>query len=394
MPISHFWRRSKSNGIASVIALFAISSGAAASQVPADFSTMPLYFSGAACRASGIVEAGDGIGPVIWMDLFINGDLVAHWDWFQDTPFPPAGLQVMFDSSHFAHGSTVLVEFDAYFEGGGSTHASGSSAVKNSAVLYGRNDFEVTGHVDQKGFPAVIGSLAASNYDTPVTVTTLGWADYNFLAALESDKNVSYVHTHGEAATLMPNLPFPVPGAAWITSDYDELSNPPGPVSQFYVDALEVYASRQLAIGSGNLPPYNPSGKPPLNIAFNDCCATGINNTFAEAYLWPYANAYGGWTECQSQLGWSVIKYSLATKVSMLAFWGHLQQGYTADEARLQAEATYRTWVLYNVGDIDLPDQRLLLHCYGDWYTRLHGVYSGTDADSPMLGWYGPQIIL
>lgn len=376
-----------------ILSLVILTLNASATRVPADYPTMPLYFSGAACRASGAVDESEG--PPIWMDLFVNGELVAHWDWFQDVPEMPEGLQVMFDSSHFPNGTTVTVEFDAYFLYGGASHASGTSVVGNRAVLFGRHDFEVTGHPDQFGFPAVLSSLSSSNYVSIWQITTLGWADYDYLASLESNPNVLYIHTHGDAGVQMPSPPQPAPVGTWLLSDYDELPSPPQyPVDPFYINSGECLAARQAAIGTGGLPPYNPSGKPPINIGFNDGCLTGLGNGFAEAYLWPYQNAYGMWTECQSQLGWSVLKYSLATRPCMEEFWTNMQIGYTADEARVEAENRYYQWVMEHGIEEKLPGQRFLIHCYGDWYARLHGVYSGTDADSPMANWYGEPILL
>lgn len=78
----------------------------------------------------------------------------------------------------------------------------------------------------------------------------------------------------------------------------------------------------------------------------------------------------------------------------MDAFWLPMQLGFTADESRLVAEAEYRDWVYWNIGDLLLPEVRDLIHCYGDWFTRLHGVYTGQSNDSPMAAWFGLEQLL
>lgn len=75
-------------------------------------------------------------------------------------------------------------------------------------------------------------------------------------------------------------------------------------------------------------------------------------------------------------------------------FWTWMQLGFTADESRIRAELWYYLWVFEQGFDDDVFEDRELLHCYGDWYTRLHGVYSGTDSDSPMVGWFSDAFIL
>lgn len=115
---------------------------------------------------------------------------------------------------------------------------------------------------------------------------------------------------------------------------------------------------------------------------------------FAEAYLWPYQNAYGMWTECQAQLGWSVLQVFSGDKAMHGGLCGYLPAGYSADQARVATENRYYLWVQENIGHKDLPAQRFLIHCYGDWYARLHGVYTGIDTDSPMTSWYSDPILL
>ena len=69
-----------------------------------------------------------------------------------------------------------------------------------------------------------------------------------------------------------------------------------------------VLETRQTAMGTG-YPPFNSTGNPPMTLVFNDSCKCGVtqgvfwipdSSNFADAFLWPYLDGYGNWTECQS----------------------------------------------------------------------------------------------
>jgi len=205
-----------------------------------------------------------------------------------------------------------------------------------------------------------------------IVVTDLGWPSNWFYNAMEETISVVYLHTHGEAECAVPDPPISEPPATWMLSDLDELGLYPEeePDWKYFIVPDSILYRRQLAIGSGT-PPFNSTGKPPIWLAFNDGCKTGNDNAFAEAYLWPYTTINGDWCANQAQCGWSIYKTSNQTKPCMEVFWGYMADGWHADKARIELYDAYQ--------GLNKPlDPRDLVHVYGDWNTRLHGVYTGT----------------
>lgn len=112
--------------------------------VPMSRPTMPLYFSGTNCRASGAVhDNGEGVN-LTSMKLWINGTLVKQWPnpGGGGGPMSPRELAVMFDSTHFADGTQIEVKFEAWLLTGQHLVATGTSYVMNRSKLYGRYDLD------------------------------------------------------------------------------------------------------------------------------------------------------------------------------------------------------------------------------------------------------------
>ncbi len=346
--------------------------------VPAKNQTMPCYFSGTACRAGGAIYPAAGANMVD-SQLTINGEVVCTVTATPPMMYAAMFPSVIFDSTHFANGSVVTVTASGHDSLGNFFTGSGSSTVKNSAALYGRYDFEVIspGGPGQKGIPIVqaycsFANILATQTVVPLGASDQGWKSSRFYGDLQtSGSSIVYVHTHGEHINQSWNPPTP-PSDTFILADLDEIPrDAANSQSDYHILASTVFEKETYAIGTGGLPPYNPNGVPPIWLEFNDACYTGQNNAFASAFLYPYANAYGGWCENQTQLGWSIAKYTDQTAVCADAFWSLLLLGFTADEARVRIPMVYQngSWT---------GDPRQLVQCWGDWNMRLHGVYTNS----------------
>ncbi len=344
--------------------------------VPASGTPMPNYFSGTACRAQGAIYPVSGKNMVD-SQLTINGEVVCTITATPPMMYVAMFPSVIFDSTHFANGSAVTVTASGHDNAGNFYTGSGTSIVKNRAMFYGRYDFEVTSPAGpgQKGIPTArtfctYANIQADQVVVPQGASDQGWRASRFYNDLQtSGSSIVYVHTHGEQTYPTWNPPVTPPDTS-ISSDLDEVDpNNATLASEYSILASTVFAAQSNAIGTGGLPPYNPSGVPPIWLEFNDACYTGQNNAFANAFLYPYANAYGGWCENQAQLGWSISKYTNQTYICGNVFWSYLQMGYTAHDARLQIPNVY-------LGGSWTGDPRDLVQCWGDWNMRLHGVYT------------------
>lgn len=67
--------------------------------------------------------------------------------------------------------------------------------------------------------------------------------------------------------------------------------------------------------------------------------------------------------------GYTILVDAGQTRSCGQAFWGALTDGYTVDKARRDVYDAYQA--------VKPADPRELMHVWGDFYTRLHGVYTG-----------------
>jgi len=388
-------------------------------KVPASGS-MPAYFSGTNARISAaaippieiptdntpaILPPPNPPNPLIveaW--LYIGGQLTYHYDWAslptpRPAPYPAMTVNVMFDSTHFADGTNLQIEFRVKDQNGSIYSNTGAAVVINKAVLYGRHDFEVGGDPEQMGFSTVSQACSGMNIQVRESKNERGWKATEFYNSIEGPTSVVYLHTHGwsDMYVLNPPLPSPWNPDTYMLSDLDELPAV-DPDTEYYIyptqavrfNPYNVLYHRQLSIGS-QYPPFNSTAKPPITLAFCDGCLSGNDNAFAEGFLWPYANYYGGWCEDQSQLGWSISKWSHCTLDCQVVFWNALKEGYTVHQARLELFDRFVEWEDENIPDVQQvnPTNPVgLVHIYGDYYTRLHGVYSESSLLTSELRWW------
>jgi hypothetical protein len=383
------------------------------------------YASGTNNRASGgggaLVKIPPGhVGPVItyWdqyecqsLTLSIGGQVVKTW--VRDPTRPPTvpdSQNVVWDSTHFSSASTTIVAKVKYLLKRTSTGETAiqevthtkTMPIKNKAALFGRNEWENGSFPDGNGAGTSQTKLPGLNIVPMSPVTFMGWTSFNFYQTIQNDgPSVVYVNTHGNPAKTVANPPVSPPHLTWLQSDLDEVDPTYSlmPLTQYLIIGAQyqelapgdsIYSRRVLANGSG-LPFKNSTGHPPIWFAWNDACWTGNDNAFAEGYLYPYYTQGGAWCENQSQMGWSIASPIAMAKPGAETVWDHFQTGYTADESRLQLYIRYRQWCCDNgepVPPVGSTAARATIRLFGDFYTRLHGVYTGTDADSPMGAWY------
>ncbi len=86
-------------------------------------------------------------------------------------------------------------------------------------------------------------------------------------------------------------------------------------------------------------------------------------------------------TEDQAELGYSFPFLLSQTSAVDETFWQALAQGKTADVARQLAYKAYH-------GSNPPADYTQFMHVWGDFYTRLHGVYTGSGTPEDQTAWY------
>lgn len=311
----------------------------------------PTYFSGTRVAVVAEVRTTTPGAFIYWVRVRVGGEQTKYVQLYPYVFLPYVYVQSRFASTHFADGAVVQVTAEAMDTMGQyGTAAPRSSTVYNKATLYGRNEWEQNPSWDSAGVPAARTNLTAMNHSICAENTTLGWTRMDLLADLVPC-TAFFVNTHA----VTPQI---------ITAD-DEAET---------ITATDMWLVRQVAVGSG-YPPFN-SGSPPVNLAFTNACITGLDNCFAEALLFPEYTAYNqNWSENQSEVSWRIQKLVVGTRSASEAFWGALSAGATAHQARDEASDAY--WDA--IGE-RRKDPRETLSVWGDYYTRLYGLYTYGDS--------------
>ena len=153
-------------------------------------------------------------------------------------------------------------------------------------------------------------------------------------------------------------------------------------------DETSVLPARIAAVGSG-MPPFN-SGVPPICFAFIAACDTsggdpelpGYGNAFAEGLLYPYNNAYFlAPNENMAQCGYKITFQTDQNLVCTQALYSALCSGWTVDQAR------FRSYIAYK-GDNKPLSATDYMAVWGQFQTRVHGVYTGVIDSLPITDWY------
>jgi len=250
-------------------------------------------------------------------------------------------------------------------------YGEGSEEVRvyNKACIYGRNDFETKYAPDGVSVAPVGNALSAMNHDTSDSVTGFGWSRFQIMDDI-AECTALHVATHGSYYSFGSDFDEFDLDVIWERI-YPTVEHAPDENPDFGPFILD---TRQAAVGSGT-PPYN-SGIPPINIAFIYSCCTGTYNDIAAALLWPY---YFYSAVDQAKLGWRIEAEIVKINVASTAFWGALADTLTAVQAR---QITVDEYLGYHE-----PNPESYLACWGDFYARLYGVYTGSNYLPPTI-WY------
>jgi hypothetical protein len=352
---------------------------------------MPYYFSGTNCRAMGSLGSPTVEGWPTIMNLYVGGELVAHWDSFEGMEGPafmqskfggggpkypsiPRGLRAMFDSTHFAPGSTVAVFFEAWTNLGYFS-ATGSAVVKNSILL--------SQHPEPLIDPdtaLVVGDLIQPNFHRDLSLYRNGWSPFDFIYGM-AERTVIFSSTHGTNTEFYAGKKFyDADGDPWITTlrpNGGITSHAPTHPDWLYSVGIGPYRAAQMGTG---YPPFNSSGQPPINLAFILSCSTGAEDEFIE-FLRPYINYYAGALEDQAFTGFAGSLFAIDHYDIARAAFASLTAGKTVLDAKIAVLA---------LGKLCGEDNHVMtsgdMPIYGDPYTRLHSVYTASLA--PPVGWF------
>lgn len=273
--------------------------GAVAIEIQTGGTPLPTYWSGTSCRLDvfayslPIQEPGEGPGwtePTIdeawmWLRGYENPNdpqeetttqEIFHWK-RRMAPWPgpfnfSVGQRIIFDSSHFEHGSRVEIHVKIIEDGGAVTEARDSTTVYNVAGLFSHQ------HAHESYYPGspnpmtaaseILPVLLQNNYGVPfVEIGIPGqaqteWTRSDFLAAY-SQCTLVYVDTHGSCANNV---------ALFVDSTNID-QNLCGPVYALpHPSGFDVLPRTQSKVGTG-MPPFQ-SGLPTTWLSYIDACST------------------------------------------------------------------------------------------------------------------------
>lgn len=235
---------------------------------PAPGSEPPHYFSATNARASATIVPyqtnPQGYTYVEDAYLWLNNEIVYHYHQPEGEPPPMSvGLGVVFDSTHFTHGSYLTVKATYVDSHGDAYEASSGGPVKNSAVI--------AAFPDKSGYPQQ-AALQAKYYlhDPWVGNVTVGgsFAPQDFIDALVGSSIVFYAG-HGNTSIFQC-------GKFWIGQGghpFETYVKPMGSVEYWdsgdptSVRTLPIESNRAAQMGTG-YPPYNSTNIPPITLAF------------------------------------------------------------------------------------------------------------------------------
>lgn len=351
----------------SVTAIHAQAQWANGIYIPGPGASMPNYWSGTNCRASGFAQVG---GPIYSAELFLNGELVNEWDIGnpieEEAPWSLL-LEAMFDSSHFANGTPVEVRLRVLTYMGWQEGASDPDPiVKNKLMMFEHPD----SGIDPDAAPFVASLMSGKNYYLHL-VNGGAWTEGDYFSSLDGSNAVFYAG-HGSPQ-----------------------SHQAGNLTQS-MTPTEYEAARIAQKGSG-IPPYN-TGAPPVNFCHLLACNCGDTNDFVTV-CYPYYMAWGGpWMENQALMAYTVYVMLQQYAQHVELIWSKLAQGWTARATQAWFD---EIWLEENPFELEVKDDAsgwrpmkpgdLALYCNvnGDrGAMRLKSVYTGTQV-AP-IGWYRP----
>ena len=371
-----------------IVCLFGLASTALAqwSQhgvwVPGFQEPMPRYWTGTLNLARGTAVSEGG-----WIDaarLYIKaagdswGTPVRQW---VDDPDPGGpmsmGLDVAFDSTQFNDGDVVLFTF-AVLDYVGVFYpqwkdATGFAVVHNKSFAYQHSDF-LAELPESDGATPANSAFGYMNYIETIRSAS-GWTQER-VEADSNDAAILYFNTHGNVNTIETD------------------------VGSYTFNSQNVESWRQNINGSG-WPPLNSTGKPLTQYVHIDACLSGSDNSFT-TWFWPYYRHYfppsgpDNAVTNQALFGYAGLIFWDDRQRQASLYWPMLKAGRTVVEMRDNlVEFCNDYWDIYGeryisierpTGTVSHVDEAGDCPVWGDFYTRLKGVYTGNTTWP--VGWY------
>jgi hypothetical protein len=342
---------------------------------------MPLYFSSTNARISARAWLNNNSQGFESFRLKLNGEVVYGRTFDPEQGELPSSWRahVMFDSTHWgANTTSCVVRLEAKEVGQPEQHAEATIPIKNRAAGYILSHFVATGD----SLTPTMDALEAMGYVNQAEVSAPNWTAAQCLGDVASC-TIFYVASHGH---------FVQPGKSYFTDGTAGLNEvPPGtPVYSLVApgSSNEVKPVREAAVGSSlppaQLPPFNPTGNPPIAFAWVDSCNTALlptSDEFLQAFCYPLQNRYlPGQVENQAEMGWDSPVFNGAMPVFATHFWSQMSTGKTVEQARMIAQAQTEAWFEQSYDNNVLASETRL---FGDPFTRLRHVYTGTGQLAP-----------
>lgn len=366
-----------------------------------DISEMPEYWSGTNCRFGFICYSeADPDNPMLFeptiskYEIWVGGQLTAHWEKGPRDPYLFwIGSEVVFDSSHFPHGTPLDIRVKVWGSDGFFESIAPTRPVINRSRMLVQKDFLSGGtgpypeHIQMQNVHTGAQYQTSAHFDNTWTKTDLR----NDVMT----STIFSVQTHGSNGS--PNFP----GARITDNNHlpDHGNDPIGEAWRFY--ALKTHApvysaeaARIEAIGEGPtpandaLPPYN-DGEPVLTIAFVNSCHTGTTNAFKNGLTWPHGTRYNP-NPMFGDANEAVVSFEPSaffpeSRLAELVFWQSLLlDGVTVDEARYDAIDEYNRMVPIVNPTRQEPGQPLSIEItyedmkvFGDLNSKGKSVYLG-----------------
>lgn len=367
---------------------------------------MPRYWTGTLNLAKGAAISEGGWIEEAWLYVKEAGGSwieVNHW---VDDPEPGgpmgAALAAAFDSTNFEDDDVVFVRFVVTDVVGGilpTTKESnyGFAAVHNNAFAYQHHDYLPEAPASN-GLTRAEFSMWYLGYDSTARNAS-GWT-WQTVKDDSQDAAFLYFNTHGG---FLPNEQLP-------TISTDAGAPPPGGGAYVYAFHSDDVLEWRTEINGTGLPPFNSTGKPITTYVHIDSCWSGSpgHGKFT-SWFWPYQNAYFPTPPPPGVIDQAVFGYTgrtwWADRQRMAnEYWWRLEAARTIVEMRdalLEACLDYfketggEIYVRFDPypSSLNAIPRSLAMpeDCpvWGDWYTRITGVYTGDTTVAPAY-WHRP----
>lgn len=342
----------------------------------------PLYLSSTNARISARAWLTSPSERFESFELLLNGESV-YYKWFnvgEGQLHSSWRAHVMFDSTHWGTGTTsCMVALRVKERGSPERTARLPVPIKNRAAGYILSHFVAAGD----SLAPTMDVLEAMGYVNQAEVSSPGWTAAQCLGDI-AGSTIFYVASHGH---------YIQPGKSYFTDGTAGANEvPPGtPVYSLVApgSSNEVKPAREAAVGANllpsQLPPFNPTGNPPIAFAFVDACNTSIPlnaDEFYKAFCYPEQNKYRPEiVEDQAEMGWAEQVPNAILPIFTTKFWSELSLGKTVAQARSNALSHANSWhqAKYDTPFVYSPG------LLGDEFTRLKHVYTGTNHLPPVL---------